>query len=200
MKLKQILLTLIGSVALAGAQEKLSHDQALAVAKVVGADPKQLQGTPIATDVDLEKPVAVKDDKYGGMVLPQKGLKASTLTSAGAKAVAIGQLWLRKLTPMRDGEAVSDAKLRLVTVNASGTDETAVQCTLAVRKDGGGQLELLVLGASADPIATAPLKSIDSESSAPIDLEGERDGDNGKLKLKVLGKFQAEIPVTELNL
>ncbi len=197
MKLTLILLSLLLTGALATAQKKLPQERALAVARIVGADAQQLKATPIPTDVDLQQPVAVTDEQYGGMVLPQKGLKTDTLRTAGDKAVAIGQLWLRKLTVMRNGEAVANDKLRLVTVNANGTEETAAQCTLAVRKVSEGKLELVVLGAKADPVATAPLQDIDTGAATPLDLDGERDGDNGKLTVKILGKYQAVIPVTE---
>ncbi len=198
MKTTLTLLTLGLSLSLAEAQEKVSREDALAVAEAVGADATRLRGTPITTDVDLEKPVAVRDEQYGGMVLPQKGLTNETLSGTGKEAVAIGQLWLRKLTPMRGGDAVPSRKLRLALVDVEGGEETVAQCTLAVRRDSGGRLELLVLGSSTEPIVTASLTAIDTRQSLPIDLDGERSGDSGKLRLRILGKYQAEIPVTEL--
>jgi hypothetical protein len=33
-----------------------------------------------------------------------------------------------------------------------------------------------------------------------LDLDAERDGDSGKLTLKILGKYQASFSVTELEL
>ena len=95
MKRILIAVTLLTSLQLVSAQEKLSRDEALPYGKAVSADAKQLNGTPIATDVDAEKPVVMKDGEYGSMVLPQKNLKAETIAKAGETAVPIGQLWLQ---------------------------------------------------------------------------------------------------------
>ena len=101
---------------------------------------------------------------------------------------------------MRDGTAVAKDSLRLVTVRAEGEEVTAPQCALAVRRNAGGKLELLVFGKSKEPILTLPLKSIDATQSSPLDLSAERDGDAGKVTLKILGKYQATLSVTELEL
>ena len=200
MKRILIALTLFTGLQLLSAQEKLSREEALTYAKAVSADTKQLNGTPIATDVDAEQPVALKDENYGGMVLPQKNLKPGAIAQAGGTAVPIGQLWLHNLTPMRDGEAVSRDNLRLVTVNAEGEEATVPQCALAIRRNASGTLELLVFGKGKEPLLTAALKPLDATQSSPIDLEAERDGDSGKLMLKILGKYQATMSVTELEL
>lgn len=197
MKRSLLALALLGTLSLASAQEKLSTDEALPYARAVS---KHLQGTPIATDVDTEQPVAVRDGEFGGMVLPQKNLKLEALTRAGETAVPIGQLWLKQLTPMHDGEAVAKDKLRLVTVSGDGQEITAPQCTLAVRRNGGGALELLVYGKSKEPIVTVALKSVEAKQSLPLDLTAEREGDAGKVTLNILGKYQATLAVTELEM
>ena len=198
MKRILIALTLLATLQMLSAQEKLSREEALSYAKAVSADAKQLNGTPITTDVDAEQPVALKDEDYGGMVLPQKSLKAETIAQAGETAVPIGQLWLHKLTPMRNGVAVAQDNLRMVIVRAEGEVATVPQCALAVRRTKGGTLELLVFGKGKEPLLTAPLKSLEAKQSAPIDLDAERDGDSGKLTLKILEKYQATMMVTEL--
>ncbi len=195
-----VVITLLTSLQIVSAQEKLSREEALPYAKAVSADAKQLNGTPIATDVDAQQPVAIKDADYGGMVLPQKNLKAETIAQAGETAVPIGQLWLQKLTPMRNGEAIAKDRLRLVTVRAEGEEVTAPQCALAVRRKAGGNLELLVYGKSKEPMLTVALKPMDAIQSMPLDLTAERDGDVGNLTLKILGKYQATFSVTELDL
>ena len=89
MKRILIALTLFTGLQLLSAQEKLSREEALTYAKAVSADTKQLNGTPIATDVDAEQPVALKDENYGGMVLPQKNLKPGAIAQAGGTAVPL---------------------------------------------------------------------------------------------------------------
>lgn len=196
--MKRILpgLALLGVLSLASAQEKLTTDEALPYARAVS---KHLGGTPIATDVDTEQPAAVRDGEYGGMVLPQKNLKLEALAKAGEAAVPIGQLWLKQLTPMHNGEAVAKDKLRLVTVSGDGQEITAPQCVLAVRKNNGGSLELLVFGKGKEPVVTVALKPLDATQSLPIDLAAEREGDTGKVTVKILGKYQATLTVTELE-
>jgi hypothetical protein len=88
MKGNLLVLALLAALPLANAQEKLPKEEALTYAQWVGADAKQLNGTPIATEVDLQQPVAVKEEPYAGMVLPQKDLKAEALAKAGETGFA----------------------------------------------------------------------------------------------------------------
>ena len=153
MKQSIIALALITSVQLVSAQEKLPREEALKYATAVTAATKQLTGSPVTLDVDSQQPVALRDGEYGCMVLPQKNLSASTLAQAGKENVTpLGQLWLHKLTPMRDGEAISSEKLRLVKVQAEGDEATVPLCALGARKNADGALELLVFGKSKEPL------------------------------------------------
>ena len=198
MKPLLVTLTLVTSLQLTFAQERLTRDEALFYARAVSADTTQFQGTPIATNVDLDQPVALRDEDYGGMVLPQKGLTLETIATAGEIPVPIGQLWLHRLAPMRQGWVISRSALRLVTVQAQGQEETVPQCALAVRRNPSGALEMLVFGKGKEPILAVPLKPLDAVQSNPIDLAAERDYESGRLTVKILGKYQATIPVTEL--
>ncbi len=191
-------LALISALHSASAQEKLTRDEALGYARAVGADAKQLTATPIATDVDVNQPVALKDEDYGGMVLPQKQLTVDAIARAEKSPVPIGQLWLHKLAPMRNGEVVSQNDLKLVTVRADGDEATVPQCALAVRRSDAGTLELLVFGKAKEPLLHVPLKAMDRAQTTPIDLDAEREGDVGKLKIRILGKYEATVPLTEL--
>jgi hypothetical protein len=201
--MKSILVTvaILSTLQLVAAQERLSREEALRYAAVVSADLKQLKGTPIATDVDTQKPVALRDEDYGGMVLPQKDLSAESLTKAGKEEIVpIGQLWLHKLAPMCDGEVVSNGKLRLVTVSADGTEATVPQCALGVRRNAQGALEMAVFGKGEEPLLIVPLKAIDTKQELPLDLAAERESDSGRLTVKILGKYQATFPVTALDI
>jgi hypothetical protein len=200
MKRTLIALTVITALQLASAQEKLSRDDALKYAALVTADAKQLSSTPITTDLDAQQPVALHDDDYGGMVLPQKNLKAETLAKAGETILPIGQLWLLKLAPMRDGQVVATEKLLLATVSHDGSKVTVPQCALGVRRSSAGKLELLVFGKDKEPLLTAPLKTIDTQQEPPLDLAAERESDSGRITVKILGKYQATFSVTELSL
>lgn len=200
--MKQTLITiaLLASLNLVSAQEKVSREEALSYAKAASADAKQLNATPITTDVDAQQPVAVKEGEYGGMVLPQKNLKAEAISKATEALLPVGQLWLHNLTPMKDSEAISESQLRVVTVNVEGTEMSVPQCALAVRRTTAGSLELVVFGKGKEPIVTAPLKAIDAKQEAPIDLAAKRDYDSGEVTITILGKYQATVKVTELLL
>jgi len=201
MKQTIVLTVLLTTLQIVSAQERLSNDEALKYAKIVSADAKQPKGTPIATDVDPQKPVALREDDYGGMVLPQKNLANERLARLGKGEVTpIGQLWLHRLTPMCDGQAISSGKLRLVTVEADGTEATVPQCALGIRRNNQGSLELLVFGKDKEPILSAPLKAIEAKQELPLDLAAERESDSGRLTLKILGKYQASFQVTELEI
>ena len=200
MKQTLFALALLVSVQLVSAQEKVSKEEALSYAKAASADAKQLAGTPIATDVDAQKPAAMKEGEYGGMVLPQKDLKLEAISKATETPVPVGQLWLHNLTPMKDDEAVAESKLRVATAKLDGTELSVPQCALAVRHTSAGALELLVYGKGKEPIASAPLKAIDAKQDLPIDLAAEREYESGKITIKILGKYQGTIKVTELIL
>jgi hypothetical protein len=199
MKHTLLTLTLLSTLALACAQEKLSREETLRYAFVVAMDLKQLQATPIPTDVDLKQPVAMRDGDFGGMVLPEAKLNAGAIAKADEKVVPIGQLWLLKLTPMRDGEAVAASKLRMVTLSHEGDQATVAQCALGVQRNGSGALELLVFGKDKEPVVKVPLNASDARQDLPIDLAAERESDSGKVTLKILGKYTATFSVTALE-
>ena len=199
MKNTLLALTLLSTLALASAQEKLSREETLRYAFVVAGDLKQLQATPIPTDVDIKQPVAVRDGDFGGMVLPEAKLNAEAIAKAGEKVVPVGQVWLRKLTPMQDGDAVGASKLRMVTLTHEGDQVKVAQCALGVQRNGSGSLELLVFGKDKEPVVKVPLKTMDAKQDVPIDLSAERESDSGKVTLKILGKYSATISVTALE-
>jgi hypothetical protein len=189
----------LAGLQLVSAQEKVSREEALVYAKAAAANAAQLNGTPIATDVDTQQPVALREGEYGGMILPQKHLRAEAIAKATQTPVPVGQLWLHNLTPMKD-EAIPVEKLRIARVELEGSDARVPQCALAIRRNGAGKLELLVYGKGKEPLLTAPVKSIDAKQTLPIDASAQRDFESGTLTLKLLGKYEATIQVTELLL
>jgi hypothetical protein len=193
--------TLIAAVLLTGllavhAQEKMSREETLQIAFFTSLDLKAMLNTPIPTDPDVKRPVAIKDGDYGGMVLPEAKLSADTFVNAGKEAKSVGQIWLRGLAPMNAGEVVPASKLRTVHVNAMGQEADAVCCALGVDKDANGGLELLVYGKDKEPVTRTALKSISGQQDNPIELSAERKDDSGVLTLKFLGKYEATFSVT----
>ncbi len=193
--------TLIAAVLLTGllavqAQEKMSRQETLQIAFYTSLDLKAMLNTPIPTDPDVKRPVAIKDGDYGGLVLPETKLSADTFADASKEAKSVGQIWLRGLAPMNAGEVVPASKLRTVHVNAGGQEADAVCCALGVCKDANGGLELLVYGKDKEPVTRVALKSISGQQDNPIELSAERKDDSGVLTLKFLGKYEAAFSVT----
>jgi hypothetical protein len=197
--MKRILTTiaLLTLVQLCPAQEKLSRDEAQPYADAVSADTKQLSGTPIPTDVDTQQPVAIRDGEFGGLVLPQKNLKADDLAKSTNNVVPIGQIWFLKLAPMLDGQVAPTEKLRLAKVNADGEEFTVPQCALGVRRKNADALEMVIFGKSKEPLLSVPLKAINVKQDAPLDLAAERESESGKVTVKILGKYEGSFSVTE---
>lgn len=202
MKRTIVLLTLLGltlaATATATAQERLPRREALGIAFALCADLKTLEGTPIPTDVDVKRPVALRDGDYGAMVLPEAKLNADAIRQAATRAVPVGQLWFHRLTPIRDSGPVGWDSLRMVDVNTPEGSATVPQCALAVSRNAAGALELLVYGNRPDPILRVPLKTVAAKQDVPIDLSAERGGDEGTITLRILGQFEATLRVTEL--
>jgi hypothetical protein len=179
------------------AQEKLPREQSLKYAFVLAANLKQMVATPIPTDPDVKRPVAVKEGNYGGMVLPEGKLNAAVFAKAGTEVIPVGQLWLVRLAPLSEGQVTPASKLRIVHFS-SGDQQADANClALGVRKASGDKLELLLFGKGTEPVMRVPLKSISSEQDTPIDMSAERRDDGGLLTLKFVGKYEASFMVTD---
>ena len=142
------------------AQERLPREEALKYAFIVSANLKEMLKTPIPTDPDVKRPVAMRDGDYGGMVLPESKLNVETLAKVGTEVVSIGQLWLYKLAPLSGGQVASPSKLHKVHVSTADQEGDAVCCALGVKKNADAGLELLVFGKDKEPLARAPMKAI----------------------------------------
>ena len=197
MKRTIIVAALLTGLLTAQAQERLSREEALKYAFFTSVDLNEMLKTPIPTDPDVKRPVAMKEADHGGMVLPETKLSVDTFASAGKEAKAVGQLWLVKLAPM-NGEAVAaKAKLRMVHVRAGDQEADAACCALGVCKTANGGLELLIYGKDKEPLTRVPMKSISSQQENPIEMSGERQDNKGLVTLKFLGKYEATLSVTE---
>jgi hypothetical protein len=199
MKKSILFIAIAGAVQFASAQEQLPREEALKYAFAVSLDLAQLQGTPIPTDVDVKRPLAVRDGEYGGLFLPEAKLSPQSITGATEKIVPIGQLWLHGLTPVRDSQAVGSEKLRMASVTVEGNEARVPQLTLGVRKSSGGKLELLVLGKTVEPVVIAPLETVEGKSQEPITLEAERDYNGATATVVIFGKYKAQLSFTPLE-
>jgi hypothetical protein len=199
-KLPLIILTLGTALNRLPAQEQLPREQALKYAFAVSVNLEQLQGTPIATDVDVKRPVVLRDGEYGGMFLPEAKLTAEAIAKAGEKVIPIGQLWLHKLTPMRDGQGIAAEKLRMAKVTGpDGTEVELPQCTLGMRRNAAGSLELLLYGKSTEPLLAVSVSAAGETAGSVIGLEAVRDDNGGQLTVTLFGKYKAKLSFTALE-
>ena len=196
MKTTIIATALLTGILAVHAQERLDRLEALKCAFIVSADLKEMLKTPIPTDPDVKRPVALRDGVYAGMVLPEAKLSAETLAKAGKEVVPIGQLWLLKLAPLSGGVVAYPSKLRTVHVSAADQEAEVVCCALGVRKDADAGLELLIYGKDTEPLTRVPMKSVSGTQENPIELSSQRQDDRAAVTLKLLGKYEATFEVT----
>ena len=180
----------------AAAQEQLPRAEALKYASAVAADLGAMLKTPVPTDPDIKRPVAIREGDYGAMVLPEAKLEDAMLQKPGPEGVPVAQLWLLKLAPMKDGEPVPARSLRFVDVASDEGSARVPCCVLSVRRAGEG-LELVVLGKDKTPLLTAPLKAITRTQDNPIEMTAERKEEGGLLTLRLLGKYETSFMVTD---
>lgn len=179
------------------AQEPLSRAEALQYACAVATDLGEMLRTPVPTDPDIKRPIAAREGDYGTMVLPEAKLTAAAVEKPGKEGIPVGQLWLLKLAPMKDGLPVPADRLRFVHVTTEEGSAKVPCCVLMVRSTGDAGLELLVLGNDRTPLLTAPLKTITQTQENPIEMTAERKDDGGLITLRILGKYQASFMVTD---
>ena len=181
----------------AQAQEQLPRQEALKYAFILSANLAEMLKTPIPTDPDVKRPVALHDGDYGGMVLPETKLSAEAFSKAGKDVAPVGQLWLLKLVPMNDGQPVPASKLRMVQARSEDAQATVPCCALGVRKNADGALELLVYGKDKEPVLRAPIHAISRDQENPIEMSAERKDDGGHITLRFLGKYETTFMVTD---
>lgn len=180
------------------AQERLERSEALKYAFMVSADLDQLLGTPITTDPDVKRPLALRDGEYGCMLLPEAKLRAQSVERlSNDRTLAVGQLWLLKLAPLDEDRVVAESKLRMVEVSGVEGHATVPCCALGLRKTSSGEYELLVFGKDKEPVLRAPVKTLSETAKPGVDLTAERQNDGGLLTLTLLGKYQASFKVTD---
>ena len=182
----------------ASAQEMLPREEAMRYALLAALnEPAQIQA-PFRVDIDVKRPVAGYDGDYGALVLPETKLSAKTFEQIGAAVIPVGQLWLKKLTPMEDGSAIDASRLQLVSIWVDGENHSVPVCHLGVARRATGALELCIYGKGKEPMLRVPMKPIQKPQALPIELSAEREYDSGKVTLRFAGCYEATFSLTEL--
>jgi hypothetical protein len=187
-----VCLVLVISPALA--DDRLPQEEAQRYAKLCVEQGALLTDTQLKVTADPSKPCAVRGEGGGAMVIPDKDLSAKKLGKAGKGVIPVGQLWLRKWSPVVDGKVTPNDKLRIVTVNLDEKNRPMPFFLLGVRK--GKKPELVVYARDSEPLLVLPLKKLETVPKLPLELEwkrGEKDADF--LTLNVLGKYQTVMAI-----
>lgn len=180
---------ILASVGVAAAQEAVSREEALKAAFAACRDLPQMLATPIPTDPDVKRPIAIHADNRGVMILPESKLCVAGLAKAGSEVVPLGQLWMLKTVPVVAGQPIKSDKLKFVTIG----DLSVALCALGVHRTADGKLELLVYGKDKEPLARATVTESPGKQENPIELSTEQQGDGALLTLKILGKYSASL-------
>jgi hypothetical protein len=189
-----VVLVLAG-FSMAQGQEALPRDEALKAAFQLCRDLPKMLGTPIPTDPDVKRPVGVRADNRGLMVLPESKLSLDAVAKAGQDAAPLGQLWLLKVVPIVAGQPATADKLKMLTVSGDKETLSVALCALGVRKGADGRPELLVYGKDKEPLLHVALTPISDKQENPIEVSAERQGDGALLTLKILGRYSGSLAV-----
>lgn len=195
-----LILALLAAALPAAAQERLPREEALKFAFITSANLKEMLATPIPTDPDVKRAVALREEAYGTLAMPETKLNPDVFSTAGKEPRPVGQLWLHKLVPLADGQTVPTAKLKIVELRGGSSTVSAPCCALAVAKSGADALELLVYGKDKEPVLKTALKPVSVPQENPLELTADRKEDGALLTFRFLGKYEASFMVTDPDL
>ncbi|MDC0325339.1 hypothetical protein OAM01_01115 [bacterium] len=190
-------LALVGLLTIANAQERIETSKAKEYAQLTRQNPELLKTAPFHFEADLDQPVGLSNNDFGGLIIPRARLSEGTKADVGSEPVAIGEIWLYNLTLEEDGWAVSENNLDIVSINTEEGSVKIPRCVLGVKKRDGKSPVLMLFGKTQNPLVTVPLTKIQKKQSNPLDMSAS---ENGKVTLSILGKYQATFNVAELYL
>lgn len=191
MKFVTLPLAALAFASLAFAQEAVplekAQEGARKLAGVLGA-PGDL---PLITNVDNEKPQALKAGEIAMMVIPDQSLCVEALSHATTEIVPIGQLWTHRIILSTS----TAAQQRTFTFRDQERDLQVNLYLLGATKGPSGVLELVIFGKDREPLAHIPFADSDGGSqSFPIEISGQKESEEtGRLSLSVLGKHKADL-------
>jgi len=194
------ILILIGSGIYANAQEPVPRRDAVRLATYLNFDLSVFDTTPIPSDADVKRPVAYREGEYAALIVPESKLNPETFVNAGSKAIVpVGQIWMHKIVPTKNGEAISGDSFKTMPVTIRDETYNVMLCLLGARKKSDNTMELLIFGKDKEPLLTVPLIKTESKQDFPIEADVQRVDNSAKVILKIVGKYQATFEVTSLE-
>ncbi|MEW6304538.1 MAG: hypothetical protein AB1705_13755 [Verrucomicrobiota bacterium] len=198
MKTLKSILPLLAATALtlaAVAQETVDIEDARKGARLLTEKLGEVSDAPFKIEADLDKPSGLRANEVRILVIPDKKLTAEAIAKAGDKPLPVAQLWMLRVSPVTDGKATPNDKLRLLTITADGQEHQVNLHYLGIQK-AGKDLQLVVFAKDKEPLLKLPLEKSDGTQSWPIEISGRKEEDRGILTLNLLGKYRAELTLT----
>ena len=192
-------LTLVTAHAFAQDVQALTSEQTEKIARKL----VEIFGTPadaaFAVDADATKAAGLKAGSDGGLVaIPDRKLTGSSFKGTGAAAMPVGQLWMRNLVPVVNGNAPDAEKLRPLSVPDKEGDVKVDAFLLGVLQGDAQVPQLGIFGKGGEAVMKVPLiKTNAAANEIPIALAGYKEGEKtGMLVMTFFGSYKADILVT----
>ena len=196
--LARLSLTLLLAATPLLAQESVPAADAQKYAQILAKSLAGVTGIAPGCELDLEHPSAIRAGEVGALVVPDKRVTAAKLGEVGKTAVPLGHLWLRNVSPAKDGTALGNSNFRTVKVANGDTTADAQIFVIAARRNAKDALELLVFGKGTEPILSVPLEKSGEADTTPVLLKGRKTTDeSGVLTCVFFGGHKAEITLTK---
>ncbi|MBI5774417.1 MAG: hypothetical protein HZA89_11825 [Verrucomicrobia bacterium] len=179
----------------ARAQEKAPAEQAQKIAAKILEMAGDVAAPQIKVRPDASQACLLKAGEMGALVIPDQDFTAEKIAKAGKDVVPVGQLYFKGLAPAKDGLALAESALRIVTVADKGTDYRLPLLLLGVRKQGE-KLELVLFGRDKAPVLAVALKQAEASQETPIELSAEKRADeSADFTLNIAGKYRASFAI-----
>lgn len=181
------------------AQEIVPRRDAVRMATYLNFDLSVFENTPIPSDADVKRPIGYREGEYAALIVPESKLSPDTFINIGNKVIPVGQIWLHKIVPVKNGQEISSDRFQKFPITIREETYDVLLCLLGARKKTDGDLELLVFGKDKEPVLIAPLKQTEIKQQMPIEADVQREDYSAKVILKIVGKYQATFEVTATN-
>lgn len=186
----------MGLLTTANAQERLELPKAKHYAQLTRQNPEALKKAVIQFKADLEHPIALFNEDYGGLLIPRAGVSDLSPDDFGDATTAIGELWLYNLAPEQNGWATAESKLDIVSLNSEEGRVKVPRCILAVSQSGDEPPVLKVYSKGKKPLFTVPITELSNTKANTLNMTATEDGH----VTLTMGKYQASFRVAELIL
>ena len=197
-----VVVALLVPVISVSAQEltKIDSEKLQPVAQQLSKEAAKIEKPQVRIEADPANAVGLRYKKDGIIAIPQKGLKADSISNAANTETGAAFAFLfmsESFAPVVDGGRVDDSKLRTVKLTDNQGNERTIKCLLlAVRQISGDDWRLYVYGSAKKPLVEAKFSARTTGVTQPILLKvDDVQGSEGTLKVLIFGKHQAGLRI-----